>query len=405
MKKLFNKIISVFLGKSEEKLPSYKDCVKMCERKNSPFYEMKTVVDGFNVSLFNYRLAANSDFDSNHSKEMRGITFVFNNDGSVFKRYVLLEKFFNMNQTSESSYDKVKNYKIKFVNNKEDGSIASFIKLPNGKIVGKSKMGFNNDQAIGINRVFKNNPVVREFVERMLDLDIVPIFEYVAPTNRIVLRYSNEELILLKLRDNKTGNHLDIREFAPEGMKIANFESGFNNLDELVDWVKDAVDKEGVIVQSEKPSGEDFFFKLKTPWYIALHGLLTEDVFRENRLINLILDEKVDDVLGQIGEDVELRNKIFSIMNQVKSDVSERESEIMRMWSIFEGLNFNKKQFALEYLKENEFAPLAFQLLKGKNSFDLAKATLREKTKKLTDARNWLESKDKSLLFNHLEEE
>lgn len=405
MKKLFNKIISVFLGKSEEKLPSYKDCVKMCGRKNSPFYEMKTVVDGFNVSLFNYRLAANSDFDSNHSKEMRGITFVFNNDGSVFKRYVLLEKFFNMNQTSESSYDKVKNYKIKFVNNKEDGSIASFIKLPNGKIVGKSKMGFNNDQAIGINRVFKNNPVVREFVERMLDLDIVPIFEYVAPTNRIVLRYTNEELILLKLRDNKTGNHLDIREFALEGMKIANFESGFNNLDELVDWVKDAVDKEGVIVQTEMPSGEDFFFKLKTPWYIALHGLLTEDVFRENRLINLILDEKVDDVLGQIGDDVELRNKIFSIMNQVKSDVSERESEIMRMWSIFEGLNFNKKQFALEYLKENEFAPLAFQLLKGKNSFDLAKGTLREKTKKLTDARNWLESKDKSLLFNHLEEE
>jgi hypothetical protein len=42
------------------------------------------------------------------------------------------------------------------------------------------------------------------------------------------------------------------------------------------------------------------------------------------------------------------------------------------------------------------------QLLKGKNSFDLAKSALREKTKKLTDARNWLESKDKSLLFNHL---
>jgi hypothetical protein len=68
-------------------------------------------------------------------------------------------------------------------------------------------------------------------------------------------------------------------------------------------------------------------------------------------------------------------------------------------------LNFNKKQFAIDYLKDNEFAPLAFQLLKGKNSFDLAKATLREKTKKLTDARNWLESKDKSLLFNRLEEE
>jgi RNA ligase len=405
MKKLINKIISMFLGKSEENLPSYEDCVKMCERKNSPFYEVKTIVDGFTVSLFNYRLADNTDFDTKHSKEMRGITFVFNEDGSLFKRYVLLEKFFNMNQTVESAYDVVKNYKIKFVNNKEDGSIASFVKLPNGKIVGKSKMGFNNDQATGINRVFKNNSKVREFVERMLDLDIVPIFEYVAPTNRIVLRYSNEELILLKLRDNKTGKHLNIKDYVSGDIKIANFESEYKNLDELIEYVKGAVDKEGVIVQSEKPSGEDFFFKLKTPWYISLHGLLTEDVFRENRLINLILEEKVDDVLGQIGDDADLRLKIFSMMNVVKDDVKRIESEILHMWSIFERLNFNKKQFALEYLKDNEFAPLALQLLKGKNSFDLAKATLREKTKKLTEARNWLESKDKSLLFNHLEEE
>jgi hypothetical protein len=153
------------------------------------------------------------------------------------------------------------------------------------------------------------------------------------------------------------------------------------------------------------PSGEDFFFKLKTPWYIELHGLLTEDVFRENRLINLILDEKVDDVLGQIGEDVELKNKIFGIMNIVKSGVNEIESEIMTMWSVLESLNFNKKQFALGHLNGNQSASLALQLLKGKNSFDLAKSALREKTKKLTDARNWLESKDKSLLFNHLEEE
>jgi T4 RnlA family RNA ligase len=397
LKKLFRKNMNL--------LPTYEDCRKMCERKNSPFYEMKTVVDGFPVSLFNYRLANNSDFDTKHAKEMRGITFVFNTDGSLFKRYVLLEKFFNMNQTEESSYDKVKKYKIKFVNNKEDGSIASFIKLPNGKVVGRSKMGFTNDQALGINRVYRSNSLVREFVNEMLDLDIVPIFEYVAPTNRIVLKYNNEELILLKLRDNATGKHLDIKEFTTEGLKVANFESGFNSIDDLIEMVKNSVDKEGVIVQSEMTNGEDFFFKLKTPWYIELHGLLTEDVFRENKLINLILDEKVDDVLGQIGDDVELRNRIFTIMNIVKSDVRERESEIMRMYSIFEGLNFNKKQFALEHLNGNKSAAMALQLLKGKNSFDLAKSDLRENTKKLTEARNWLKSKDKSLLFNHLEEE
>jgi T4 RnlA family RNA ligase len=394
----------MFSSADNNKLPSYAECVKMCDRVNSPFYEVKTVVGGYPVSLFNYRLAANSDFETAKSREMRGLCFVFNLDGSLFKRYILLEKFFNMNQTAASSYDVVKNYKIKFVNNKEDGSIASFIRLPDGRILAKSKMSFSSEQAIGMNRVLNSNPIIAEFVSKMLDLDIVAIFEYVAPFNRIVLKYNTEDLILLKLRCNKTGKHLDLHDFDLSGLNVARFEK-FDNLDSICNCIKDAVDIEGVIVQTEDSKGEDFFFKLKTPWYIALHGLLTEDIFRENRLINLILDEKIDDVLGQIGDDAELRMKIFSIIEMVKSDVSERELEIMKMWKAFEDLNFNKKAFAMEYLSKNEYAALALQLLKGKNAFDLAKIKLSERTKKLSDARNWLESKDKSLLFNNLVEE
>jgi hypothetical protein len=167
-----------------------------------------------------------------------------------------------------------------------------------------------------------------------------------------------------------------------------------------------ATDKEGVIVQTEDNSGKDFFFKIKTPWYISLHGILTEDVFRENRLISYILDEKVDDVLGQLPEeDSELRNKILSIMNLVKNEISHRESDILDMWNIFVSLDKNKKEFAQKYLAGNQNAALALRLLKGVTAFDLSKEVLREKTKKLSDARNWLESKDKNLIFNSNSEE
>ena len=214
-------------------LPSYEEAVELCQYPESPFYETKTEVDGFPISIFNYRLAQYSDFNAPiESKpeltgfEMRGLTFVFNKDGSLYRRYVLLEKFFNLNQVPDSMYSVVKNYKIRFVNNKEDGSIATFIKLPNGKVVGKSKMGFDNDQANGINKIYKTNADVKSFVDWCLDSDIVAIFEYVAPHNRIVLRYSEEELILLRLRDNKTGRHIDIKDHLDKigSIKIAPFE-------------------------------------------------------------------------------------------------------------------------------------------------------------------------------------
>jgi hypothetical protein len=58
--------------------------------------------------------------------EMRGITYVFNTDGSLFNRHILLDKFFNLNQVASSVYSVVKDFKIKSIYN-EDGSVASFV--------------------------------------------------------------------------------------------------------------------------------------------------------------------------------------------------------------------------------------------------------------------------------------
>ena len=122
-------------------------------------------------------------------------------------------------------YDIVKNYKIKYVNNKEDGSVASFIKLPNGNVYGKSKMSFESEQALGITKIYKNNEIIKSFVDYTLDNNLVAIFEYVAPHNRIVLRYNEEELILLKVRDNLTGKHIDLKDldYDLSGIRIAPF--------------------------------------------------------------------------------------------------------------------------------------------------------------------------------------
>jgi RNA ligase len=389
-------------------LPNYQDCLNLCNFKDSPFYETKMVIDGYSISLFNYRLATNNDFKREFAKELRGICFVFNTYGTLFKRYLLLQKFFNLNQTEETLFDNIKNFKIKSVNNKEDGSLATFIKLPNGRVIGKSKMGFDNEQANAISKIYANNSSIKNFVDYCLDKDIIPVFEYVSPFNRIVLRYKSDDLILLKLRDNVTGNYLDVEPILEifSDIKFANSESVYCSLSELVEKVVSEIDKEGVVVHCLDNLGNDFLFKIKTKWYVELHALYTEDVNRENILIGYILDEKVDDILAQFPEeDFEVRNRINSISSVVKSEISSIVEKIDDLYKKYLDLGSDRKTFALAYLDKDPLAKFCFNKIKGQHSFEIAKNILKDKTKKLGEARQWISSKINNFEFKDIVED
>jgi T4 RnlA family RNA ligase len=412
-------------------LLSYEEAVNLCSYEESPFYETKIEVDGFPVSIFNYRLAQYSDFNepikSNSNLkafEMRGLTFVFNKDGSLYKRFVLLEKFFNLNQTPDSMYSVVKNYKIRYINNKEDGSIASFVKLPNGKVVGKSKIGFDNDQSNGINKIYKENTFVKSFVDWCLNNDIVPIFEYVAPHNRIVLRYSEEELILLRLRDLNTGKHIDIKDHLDKigSIKIAPFEDD-DTLDDLIEKSKTEAEREGWIVQFDN----GHMVKIKTDWYCQRHGLLTNDIYREHIIIGYILDDNIDDILGQIPEDEkEAHQRIQKIISIVKRALNKKVSEIQSAYNDFVKIGSDKKYYSINHEDGNpNFHPVMSmdkadklklmskekildiyggmesyeRMLKRCQPYEMSVEWLRNKTKRLEMAREWLEGEDPTLFF------
>jgi T4 RnlA family RNA ligase len=409
-------------------IPSYEECVDICSSTDSAFYETKTEVDGYSISLFNYRLASFNDFNNKKNKELRGLAFVFNKDGTLYKRFILLEKFFNLNQVPETLYSVVKNYKIKFISNKEDGSIASFIKLPSGKIVGRSKMGFDNDQSNGINKIYNTNPDVKKFVDWCLSQDIIAVFEYVAPQNRIVLKYSEEELILLRLRDNKTGKHIDIRDHLDKigSIKIAPFEDDIKDLDHLIELTVTQVDKEGSIVTCEDEWGRDFFFKIKCPWYMERHGLLTDDIYREHIIIGYILDDKIDDILGQIPEEEkEAHERIRKIISIVKRALNKKVVEINLAYKEYVESGLSKKEYALKN-KTNSNFPFVMNMdkaeklkvmakeeildiyddmesyeraLKRCQPYEMSVEWLRDKTKRLEIAREWLEGEDSTLFF------
>lgn len=395
-------------------IPTYEDCVEICSVIDSAFYESKFVIDGFNISVFNYRLAQYKDFVNPienrpdvKAYEMRGLTFVFNTDGTLFKRFVLLEKFFNINQVPETMYSVVKDYKIKFINNKEDGSIASFIQLPNGKIIGKSKMGFDNEQANGINKIYKTREDIYTFVNWCIGNNIIPIFEYVSPSNRIVLKYLKEDLILLRMRDLITGRHIDIKDHLDKigSIRIAPFEDDMVDLDNLTEVVAKQVDKEGVIVHAIDSVGKDFFFKIKTPWYMALHGLLTNDIYKENIIIEYILDDKIDDILGQIPEnEKDAHDRINKIISVVKNAIDVKVSELKKSYKFFTSFS-SRKEYAIKYYKKDPNFGYVMQMDKGVDPYELAKKWVKDNTKKLMMARDWLSKRDKSLFFIDVEED
>jgi RNA ligase len=286
-------------------------------------------------------------------------------------------------------YSIVKDYKIKSIYNKEDGSIASFVKLPNGRVLARSKTSFISDQAIEIQKIYDKWPNVREFVNFCLDRDIVPVFEYVSPTNRIVLPYANTDLILLRMRDNKTGEYLDITDYTDklDGITVAPSEN--HSLEELIE-LKDVVDgKEGWIVQFENGK----MVKIKTKWYCDLHGLYTQDLNRENTLISLIIDEKIDDIIAQLGEDSNKREEVdvlVDVINKYIQDYTVEVDKLLSDWDATTGTEFyKKKHFALKWSK-NKYFPVAIGVINGKDKLSLIKDKIKNDTKNLMSARKWL---------------
>jgi T4 RnlA family RNA ligase len=392
-------------------LPTYDECVRMCNTVDSAFYENKYVMGGYNVSLFNYRIAQYKDFttpiegENLRAFELRGLTFVFNEDGSVYRRFLLLQKFFNLNQTEDTLYDAIKDYTIKEIHNKEDGSIASFIELPNGSILAKSKMSFESEQAVGINRIYRTNEAVRNFVQYTMDNDLVAVFEYVAPHNRIVLMYNTEELILLRVRDNSTGKYISLESLKDEigDIKVAPLEE-LRSLDTLIEEKESTKDKEGWVIHAIDNDGNDFFYKIKTVWYFDLHGLFTSDLYREHILVRYIIDEEIDDIITQIPpEETDALERVDKIIDVVKHEINIKAIAILKMVEVFNEMGKSKRDFGMKHQKTPNFG-YAMSIINSDGDtteFDLAKEFIKGQCDKLEKCRAWLMKRDESI-FKYL---
>jgi hypothetical protein len=171
-------------------------------------------------------------------------------------------------------------------------------------------------------------------------------------------------------------------------------------------------------------------YKIKTQWYFDRHGLLTEDIYNEHKIIGYILDDKIDDILGEIPEDEkEAIDKIHEIIKIVRKVLDVKSKEIQMAYDNYVNSGVSKKDYALNRKGNTEFGfvmnmvrleewnnltndeilskfksveKYRIALDKASESFtpyEMSIEWLRNKTKRLEIAREWLTTQDSSLLL------
>jgi RNA ligase len=304
-------------------------------------------------------------------------------ENGKYNHFLMLNKFWNINQVPETLLHEIKDKKIKSVYNKEDGTLVTFIKV-NGKIVSKTKMGFDNEQTIEVDKIVKNNKNILKFVDDCFNKDLVTMWEYTSFKNRIVLEYNTSELTLLKVRNNKTGEYVDVEQFRGLGFNVVE-SLEFTDLESLMKRIEDATKIEGCVITFE----DDQMVKWKAKEYCELHHMI-DDLNREDYVISLILNEMIDDFLSKLNKnsDYEKVKWIENIELKIRKYITQRTKDVDELVSKYNG---SMKDFALSYLKDKNFA-LAAKVIKGDSTYDTVKKWILLETSKLGKARELLKN-------------
>lgn len=242
------------------------------------------IADSPNIKVFHrpdhitvdYTFNAADLFTTPYHLECRGIKF--SPSGSILARP--FHKFFNLGERGTTLSPESHTLHVKL-----DGSmIHPFI--INDEVRLATRMGIT-DVSLQAEKLCS---LRREVCRRLLDGGITPIFEYVGPDNRIVLRYDTPELVLLAARETVSGRYLPHGELDELSQRIGCRLVG--TYPGTLASVKSLKDAEGVVITY--PSGHRL--KVKADDYVLRHRA-KDDLSSEKNVIALILSDSFDDHL------------------------------------------------------------------------------------------------------------
>ena len=219
-------------------------------------------------------------------RECRGL--IFDTEGNIMSRPY--HKFFNVNEKEETQSHRLDLTRAHTVMDKLDGSMIRPVRM-HGMVRLATKMGVT-DIAIEAEQLLDVDQY--NWLDDMMTDGFTPIFEYVAPTNKIVVEYAEAKLILTAVRETVSGEYRSLRQWdAP--FEMVRTDSNVHDFDAYLAFKRGEMNREGDIIRF----ADGHMVKVKNDWYVQIHK--TKDIVRVDRnIVELVLNETIDDTRAML---------------------------------------------------------------------------------------------------------
>jgi RNA ligase len=329
-----------------------------------------------------------SHYNMKIRRECRGMIFDTATGNLISRPY---HKFFNVGEREETNLDKIDLTQPHVVLEKLDGSMIRPIPTPEGFRLG-TKAGIT-DVAMNAEYFVADKPEYAKFIKSSFACGLTPIFEWCSRKNRIVVDYSEDQLILTAVRDMRSGNYIPYSQMVETGKNydipvVKAIAGDETDIEKIVDHIRKWDDGEGVVIRFDN----GHMVKIKADEYILRHRS-KEQINSEKNIIQVILNDSVDDMIPLLtSEDAQrlkdFQQKFWCAVDEVSSDLTK----------IFKGGDMmypDKKEFAVEFVNKMLLPihrPFMFGMKQGKECkqllTDSIEKSLTSQTK-LNDSR-WM---------------
>jgi RNA ligase len=346
--------------------------------------EFGTVINYVVAMADTFDMTGLDDLGGAIRRECRGL--IFDTEGRIMSRP--FHKFFNVNEREETQMHKLELDMLfdHVIMEKMDGSMIRPVRL-NGMVRLATKMGIT-DIAIEAEKLL--TPEQYEWLEDAMSDNLTPIFEYIAPTNKIVIEYSEPKLVLLAMRGNFSGKYV-MPNFAPFEI-VPQYGSVEGGLSEYIARAREMQGREGDIIRF----ADGHMLKIKNDWYVRIHK--TKDLIRtERNIADIIVNEQLDDVLPLLdASDLVLVRAYEQRFDAALENVVGRLEGLVTLARVLHG--GVKKDVAINFvpnLINKEDAAFIFSALDGKELRPLVIKRIKDSVgngPKYDAMMNWMEA-------------
>jgi len=232
-----------------------------------------------------------------------------------------LHKFFNVDQTAETQFEKLASRNAK-IYEKLDGSMIHFFIHPRNHLTAATCRSTLTPQAQEALAMANQNAVVRERILEILAEGFTPVFEFVAAHNQVVVQYPRPRLVYLISRNRYSGSY-KFHDGFPD--RASSFEFHFKD-------IRDYLDKqefEGYVCHLDGDDG--MMVKAKTPWYLERHRAVDAIMRPAYKLYQVVFDGIMDDLLPTASE--RFKPRLTAIYEEAQRDLL---NEKLRIEALFE---------------------------------------------------------------------